>query len=86
MSYFGEYSSEPVSTDEDLKEYILTDDDVNYLPMPRHAPYITDKGFVFTYQPYEISFYAAGMPEFTVPVDKMKSFLTKTALSMLTED
>ena len=51
--------------------------------MPRHAPYITEKGFVFTYQPYEISFYAAGMPQFTVPVGEMKSFLSQTALNML---
>lgn len=86
MDYFNEYSDAPVNTDEDLKEYILTDDDVNYLPMPRHAPYITDKGFVFTYQPYEISFYAAGMPTFTVPVSKMKPFLSQTALKMLGED
>ena len=86
MSYFNEYSDAPVNTDEDLKEYILTDDDINYLPMPRHAPYITDKGFVFTYQPYEISFYAAGMPTFTVPVSKMKPFLSQTALKMLGEN
>ena len=82
-SYFNESSDASVDTDEDLKEYILIDDDVNYLPMPRHAPYITKKGFVFTYQPYEISFYAAGMPTFTVPVGEMKSFLSQTALNML---
>lgn len=82
-SYFNESSDAPIQTDEELKEFVITDDDVNYLPMPRHAPYITEKGFVFTYQPYEISFYAAGMPQFTVPVGEMKSFLSQTALNML---
>lgn len=86
IDYFGQYSDESVTTDEDLKEYILTDDDVNYLPLPKNVPYITQEGFVFTYQPYEISFYAAGMPTFTVPVGKMKQFLTQTALKMLGED
>lgn len=81
--YFSEYSSESVDTDEDLKEYILTDDNVNYLPLPNTEPYITKEGFVFIYQPYEISFYAAGAPTFTVPVDKMKPYLTTTALKML---
>ena len=84
--YFSEYSDERISTDEELKEYILTDDDVNYLPMPKNAPYITEEGVVFTYQPYEISFYAAGMPQFIVPAEKMKPFLTQTALNMLKED
>ena len=86
IEYFGQYTDESVTTDEDLKEYILTDDDVNYLPLPKNAPYITKEGFVFTYQPYEISFYAAGMPTFTVPVSKMKPFLSQTALKMLGED
>lgn len=82
MEYFSESSDESVDTDEELKEFILTDDDVNYLPMPTHTPYITEKGFVFTYQAYEITFYAAGMPTFTVPFNKMKPFLTQTALKM----
>lgn len=86
MEYFSETGGETVSTDEELKEYILTDDNVNYLPMPRNTPYITKEGFVFTYQPYEISFYAAGMPTFTVPVGKMRPFLTQTALKMLGQE
>jgi hypothetical protein len=86
MEYFSEYSSESVNTDDELKEYILTDDNVDYLPLPRNTPYITEEGFVFTYQPYEISYYAAGMPTFTVPISKMKPLLTQTALKMLEED
>ena len=66
-----------------MKEFILTEDDMNYLPLPKHTPYITEEGVVFTYQPYEISFYAAGAPTFTVPLSEMKPFLTQTALKML---
>jgi len=84
--YFSSTGGEDITTDEELKEYILTDDNVNYLPLPKSTPYITEEGVVFIYQPYEISFFAAGMPTFTVPVSKMKPFLTQTALTMLGED
>ena len=80
--YFTETNEEPVN-DEMLKEYILTDDDINYLPMPEYTPYITEDGIVFSYQPYEISFYAAGMPSFVVSLNDMKPYLTYTARKML---
>lgn len=80
--YFNE-SGDNADTDEELKEYVITDDDVNYLPMPRHTPYVTKKGMVFIYQPYEISYYAAGAPSFTIPLKKMKPFLTQTAKELL---
>ena len=80
--YFNE-TGDNADTDEELKEYVITDDDVNYLPMPRHTPYVTKKGMVFIYQPYEISYYAAGAPTFTIPLKKMKPFLTHTAKEML---
>ena len=80
--YFNE-TGDNADTDEELKEYVITDDDVNYLPMPKHTPYVTKKGMVFIYQPYEISYYAAGAPTFTIPLKKMKPFLTQTAKEML---
>jgi hypothetical protein len=82
MQYFSDMSQEPVNTDEKLKEFILTDDDVNYLPLPNHAPFITADGVNFIYQPYEISFYAAGSPQFIVPLDSMQRFFTVTAQRM----
>lgn len=81
--YFSSVGGEEIESDEELKEYILTDDDVDYLPLPNHEPYIVEDGMQFTYQPYEISFYAAGMPEFTVPLNEMKPHLTTTAREML---
>ena len=80
--YFNE-SGDNANTDEELKDCIITDDDVNYLPMPKHTPYVTKKGMVFIYQPYEISYYAAGAPSFTIPLKKMKPFLTQTAKELL---
>ena len=80
--YFNE-SGDNANTDEELKDCIITDDDVNYLPMPKHTPYVTKKGMVFSYQPYEISYYAAGAPSFTIPLKKMKPFLTQTAKELL---
>ncbi len=81
-SYFAENSTQPID-DEELKTYIISEDDVDYLPMPHHTPYVTQKGVVFTYQPYEISFYAAGMPEFAVTLNDMKPYLSVTAKRML---
>lgn len=72
-----------INTDEQLKEFILTEDDVNFLPMPQQPPFVTDDGIVFIYQPYEISFYAAGAPQFTLSLKKMRPFLKQTARQML---
>lgn len=78
--YFSENGSDTdIKTDEDLKNCLLTDSGVDYLPLPQTAPYLTDKGVVFIYQAYEIAPYAAGLPTFTVPYDKIKPYLTVTA-------
>lgn len=66
-------------TDQALKDCLLTDHDVNFLPLPASAPYLTEKGVVFIYQQYEIAPYAAGMPTFIIPYSKMTPYLTVTA-------
>lgn len=80
--YFHEGLSEEVS-DEDLKSYLLTEDDVNFLSRPNVEPYMLEEGVLFIYQPYEIAPYAAGMPTYVVSYDKIKPFLTNTAKKML---
>lgn len=80
--YFKQFE-QPVETDSQLKEMLLTDDDINYLSLPDSQPYLTADGVVFTYQPYEIAPYAAGAPQFTVPFAKMKDYLTATAKKMV---
>ena len=66
---------------EDGTYYSLTEltsvDDINNIPRPQFAPYLTPRGMVFTYQQYEIAAYAAGLPSFIVPYEKISSFLKK---------
>lgn len=47
---------------------LLLEDETNrIIPYPQYEPYLTPDGWKFTYQQYEISSYAAGRPEFTLP-------------------
>lgn len=73
--YFGEYDKG--MTDADLKDILIGVDDINNIPRPQFAPYLTPRGMVFTYQQYEIAAYAAGLPSFIVPYEKISSFLKK---------
>ena len=80
--YFSQMEGKPLDNAA-LQEYILTDDNIESLPMPQYPPFVTKDGISFIYQQYEISFYAAGMPSFMVGFDKIKPFLSKPALDML---
>ncbi len=81
-SYFSD-NGETATTDEELKEMLLTESSTDYLPLPQFAPYLTEEGVTFVYQQYEIAPYAAGMPTFTIPYDKMKPYLTVTARNLI---
>ena len=65
----GEY------TDGSLKEYLL--------PLPKYGPWFTSGGVDFLFQQYEIAAYAAGMPGFTIPYDKMEGLLSPAAADLL---
>lgn len=80
--YFDEATGSALS-DEELKGYLLTEDDVNYLTRPHADPYMVEKGVQFIYQPYEIAPYAAGMPEYTVSYDKILPYLSVSARRMI---
>lgn len=63
-----------VSTDDQLMEQLMLDDAAGgEIPFPSNDPWITDKGVVFCYPPYEIACYAAGMPTFTLPASVIKA-------------
>lgn len=49
------------------------------MPLPAWEPSLSADGVVFLYQQYEIAPYAAGMPSFVVPYDKISGFLTPEA-------
>ena len=80
--YFAEGVGRTPS-DAELKEWLMTSDDINYLSQPRGAPYMMEDGVKFLYQPYEIAPYAGGMPEFTVSYNDIKPYLTIGAQKLL---
>ena len=79
--YFKE-CHQPITDDSELSDYLQVDD-INRIPLPANAPYLTEKGFVFCYTQYEIGPYAAGMITFEVPFAKIKPFLTEEAKALL---
>ena len=82
-SYFSQAGMGKPESDEELKEWLMTSDDVNYLSHTRCEPYMVEDGVLFIYQPYEIAAYAAGMPEFTVSYQDIKPYLTVGAQKMI---
>lgn len=62
-------------TDEQLKDLLLIDENVNHIPLPAWAPYLTDEGVAFAYQQYEIAPYAAGIISFIIPYEKIMPYL-----------
>ena len=53
------------------------------VPLPKWAPQPVADSLHFVYQQYEIAPYAAGMPEFSLPVGQLKDFLTEEAAGVL---
>ena len=49
------------------------------IPLPAWAPYPAADSLHFVYQQYEIAPYASGMPEFSLPYDKVRKYLTDDA-------
>ena len=81
--FFGPEGHEQDMSDEDLlQELVSFGGSIDELPLPDSDPYMTEKGIRFIYQPYEISYYAAGKPEFTIPYETVKPFLTPSALNL----
>ena len=81
--FFSNEGDEQGMSDEDLKEELVSfDGSIDELPLPDSEPYMTEQGVTFIYQPYEISYYAAGRPEFTLPYDVVKPYLKPLALEL----
>ena len=68
-------------SDAELDSYLFVEDGI--IPLPRHEPYPAAEGLVFVYQQYEIAPYAMGMPEFTVPYDVIREYLSDEAKDLL---
>lgn len=85
LEFFGDQEEDGLDEEELRESYLIAIEDQALIPLPACAPIPTDKGLSFRYQPYEISFYAAGMPEFTIPYDKVKPFLTPQGKELLAD-
>lgn len=84
-TFFSKEGEDPEAmSDQDLLDELVSyGGPIDELPLPETEPYLTEKGVTFIYQPYEISYYAAGKPEFTIPFEAVKPFLTTQGLKLL---
>lgn len=55
-------------------------------PVPRTAPFLSQKGITFVYQPCEVAPYSIGTPVFTVPFSTAGHFMTKEARKLLEKE
>lgn len=86
-NYFGVNEEGQPHSDEELTETLtMYDGSIDDLPLPDAEPYLTDQGITFIYQSYEITFYAAGRPTFTIPFSEAKPFLKPQALNLFLND
>lgn len=67
---------------ESLSDYLLID----IADLKPTNVYFTDKEVVFQYQPYEISYYAAGAPCATFTFKQIKPYLSKKGLRLIEEE
>ena len=68
-------------TDAQLNDYLFIENGI--IPLPSSSPYLAKDGVHFIYQQYEIGPYAMGLVSFTVPLDKIKPYLTAESLKLL---
>lgn len=68
---------------ETLSDYLLGVESDN---VPLSNMYFVEDGIVFQYQPYEISYYAAGMPMAKFTFEQMKPYLTDEGLKLIGEE
>lgn len=79
LSYLHE-QGETDATEATLGDMLFVENGI--IPLPVHAPYLTDDAVCFVYQQYEIASYAMGIVTFTVPYDQIKTYLTEEARSL----
>ena len=85
--YFSNEDDKNGMSDEALKEELVSfDGSIDELPLPDSEPYMTEKGVTFIYQPYEISYYAAGKPEFTIPFDVVRPYLKAQVIELFLKE
>lgn len=88
LSYLNQQSgnesqteNEEQITDAQLNDYLFIENGI--IPLPSSSPYLAKDGVHFIYQQYEIGPYVMGLVSFTVPLEKIKPYLTAGALKLL---
>ena len=76
-------------TDDELSQHFIIEGEL--IPLPKWLPYpnATGDSLIFTYQQYEITPYADGLPTFTLAIKDLMPFLTddiKTLVPTMTEN
>lgn len=77
--YFAE-SGEEIPEDQVIN-YLFIEDGI--IPLPKNEPYLSEDGLTLIYQQYEIAPYVIGMPQFTIPYDEVRPFMTEEARKLL---
>lgn len=66
-------------SDEELHGSLFNTDEYAPIPLPKTPPFFLENGVCFIYQQYEITAYAYGMPNDTIPYDTIKPMMTEWA-------
>ena len=72
-----------VSSDDELQECFLNEEDSYYIPLPMCPPLFTEDGVLVQYQQYEIAAYAYGLPGFTIPYNRILPCLNVTGQRLI---
>ena len=83
-SFFAGGSDKSMS-DEELLDYLFAEqtEDLDNLPLPGNAPYLSETGVVFLYTQYEIAPYSSGIITFEIPFADIRPFLTPEAQELI---
>jgi hypothetical protein len=72
-------------TDEEVLEFLFASevDELDNIPLPHNAPYLSDTGVVFLYTQYEIAPYSSGIITFEIPFKDIMPYLTEEAKELI---
>jgi len=72
-------------SDEELLDYLFAEqaEDLDNIPLPGNAPYLSETGVVFLYTQYEIAPYSSGIITFEIPFADITPFLTPEAKELI---
>ena len=76
------FSKNPNCTDYKSLDQVLQVAPADFA-LPSQPAVYTEKGLRFTYQQYEITFYAAGLPQCVIPYAQLKPYMTADAVALV---